>query len=129
MADRVVDASALAAVLFNEPGADAMAERLAGATLFAPALIEYEIGNTCRKKCRRHPAEAAQLRAALEAMAGLDLKLLDVDLQATLRIAERHALSFYDASYLWVAQHRGAPLVSLDSRLVDLTGQGAPLTG
>jgi hypothetical protein len=28
-----------------------------------------------------------------------------------------------------VAQHRGAPLVSLDSRLVDLTGQGAPLTG
>ena len=99
-------------------------QRLAGATLIAPALIEYELGNTCWKKCRRDPAAAEKLRAALAAVAGLDLKLFDVDLAATLRLAERHGISFYGASYLWLAERRSSPLVSLDARLAKLSTLG-----
>jgi predicted nucleic acid-binding protein len=117
MVVRVVDASALAAVLFNEPDADAVQLRLAEGLLAAPALIEYEIGNTCWKKCRRDPGSAKALRAALAALRGLDLKLHDVDVAGTLRLAEQHEITFYDASYLWLAIRLDAPLVSLDTRL------------
>jgi predicted nucleic acid-binding protein len=122
MGVRVVDASALAAVLFNEPDADAVALRLVGGVLAAPALIEYELGNTCWKKCRRDPASAAALRAALGMLRELDLKLHDVDVAGTLRLAEQHGVTFYDASYLWLAEALGATLVSLDGRLAALCG-------
>jgi len=88
MAVKVVDASALAAVLFNEPEADAVALRLAG--------------------------------SALAALRRLDLKLHDVDVAGTLRLAETHGVTFYDASYLWLAEALEATLVSLDGRLVAL---------
>ncbi len=51
----VVDASALAALLFGEPDADRVAERLGGAALFSPSLIRYELASVCRKKMRRYP--------------------------------------------------------------------------
>ena len=120
MVARVVDASALAAVLFNEPDADTVVLRLADAVLLAPALIEYELGNTCSKKCRREPGSAVRLRAAFGALSALDLKLHDVDVAATLQLAERHQITFYDASYLWLALSVDAPLVSLDARLAAL---------
>ena len=37
-----------------------------------------------------------------------------------LRLAEQHGVTFYDASYLWLAQALQATLVSLDGRLVAL---------
>ena len=117
MAVSVVDASALGAVLFNEPEADAVVLRLRSDLLAAPSLIEFELGNTCLKKCRRHPRAAPALRAALASLEQIDLHLHDVDLPGALALAERHALSFYDASYLWLARELGAPLVTLDARL------------
>jgi predicted nucleic acid-binding protein len=117
MAVSVVDASALGAVLFAEPEADEVELRLRGAVLVAPSLIEFELGNTCLKKCRRHPHAAPALRAALASLRQLDLRLHDVDVPQTLALAEHHVLSFYDASYLWLARELGASLVSLDSRL------------
>lgn len=43
MAVNVVDASAVAALLFGEPEAAAVAERLRGCDLAAPALLPFEI--------------------------------------------------------------------------------------
>jgi len=51
---KVVDASALAALVFGEPEAGAVAERLTGARLTAPALLGFEIANICVVKMRRH---------------------------------------------------------------------------
>ena len=46
MAVSVVDASALGAVLFNEPEAEHVVAQLEGAILVAPALIAFELGNS-----------------------------------------------------------------------------------
>jgi predicted nucleic acid-binding protein len=46
----VVDASALAALVFQEPEGDAMRLRLDGAEVFAPELLRYELANTAWKK-------------------------------------------------------------------------------
>jgi uncharacterized protein with PIN domain len=47
---KVVDASALAALLFAEPEAENIAKRLEEARLAAPSLIDFELANVCVDK-------------------------------------------------------------------------------
>jgi len=118
MAVKVVDASALAALLFGELEASRVADELGDSTLAAPALIEYEVGNTCWKKCCRYPDVAPSFVHAMGLMRNLALTLHDVDPLGVLTIANGRGVTFYDASYLWLAETLGAPLVSLDERLL-----------
>jgi predicted nucleic acid-binding protein len=120
MAVKVIDASALAAILFAEPDADTVAAAAGDALLAAPALVEYELGNTCWKKCRRYPQQAIALRAAFLMLGEMNLSIHDVDAAAVLSLAESTHITFYDASYLWLAAHLGTPLISLDRRLISL---------
>src|SRR5437667_448155 len=62
---RVVDASAVAAVLFAEPGAEAVAARMTGAELAGPTLLPYEIASVCRKKIEIRPKFRQELMQAL----------------------------------------------------------------
>jgi uncharacterized protein with PIN domain len=50
---KVVDASALGALLFGEPEAEAVAGRLGDARLVAPPLLGFELTNVCLMKSRR----------------------------------------------------------------------------
>ena len=62
---KVVDASAVAALLFAEPKAEAIAESLGNAPLVAPTLLPYEVSSVCLKKLGRYPDQrAALLRGA-----------------------------------------------------------------
>jgi predicted nucleic acid-binding protein len=48
--DKVVDASAIVALLFNELKREEVVPRLRDATLRAPSLIGFEVANACLKK-------------------------------------------------------------------------------
>jgi predicted nucleic acid-binding protein len=117
MSVSVIDASALAAVLFGEPGAEAVAERLGNATLVAPALLPFEVANVCLKKMRRHPDRRDELVAALAVQNRMAIETVDVDHGATLLLAEQTGLTTYDAAYLWLARRLDAALVTLDKQL------------
>ncbi len=104
---KVVDASAVAAILFGEPEAEAIAERLTGARLAAPSLLDYELANVCLTKIKREPAQRDALRAALRLAQRLKVETVAVDLGATLDLAEATGLTAYDASYLWLARSLG----------------------
>jgi predicted nucleic acid-binding protein len=117
MAVKVVDASALAALLFGEPEAEAVAERLQDAHLVAPVLCSYELANVCVVKCRRHPGESDALLAAYRLRNRLAVEEVQVDYEASLALALTTGLTLYDASYLWVARQLGAELVTLDKEL------------
>jgi predicted nucleic acid-binding protein len=114
---KVVDASALAALLFAEPEAEAIAERLTGAKLTAPALLNYELANVCLTKIRRHPSQRDALRAAFGLAHRLKIETVAVDHAAVLDLAEATGLTAYDASYLWLARSLGGELVTLDRKL------------
>ena len=60
----VVDASALAALVFDEREGDAVAKQLEGATVFAPSLLKLELANTALKKARRHKSDATSPSAS-----------------------------------------------------------------
>ena len=62
----VVDASALAAVVFEEPSADEVAPRLHRAVVYAPTLLKFELANIAWKKMRAPGADRGALLTALD---------------------------------------------------------------
>ena len=117
MAVKVVDASAVGALLFDEPEAEVIAARLAGETLTAPALLPFEVTNIALKKILRHPQQRPSLLAAFALLPRLPIDIVGVDQDAVLALAEQTGLTAYDAGYLWLARDLDAELVTLDKRL------------
>jgi predicted nucleic acid-binding protein len=116
MADKVVDASALGALLFNEPEDEMVVAKLRGARLHAPTLLTYELANICWKKIRRGEG-AEQILEKLAVLDSLDIQYHDVPAVAAAALALSTGLTGYDASYLWLARELGAVLVTLDAKL------------
>ena len=114
---RVADASAIAAVLFAEPDAEAVAERFASATLVAPTLLPLEVANVCWIKIRKHPSQRSDLLDAFAAFDRLRVELVEVDPRASLNMAVAAGLTVYDACYLWLARQLDAEIVTLDQAL------------
>ena len=113
----VVDASAVLAVLFEEPSANAVEDRIIGQEMVAPVLLAFEIANACVTRKRRQPPlslASADLYALYEEWG---VRLVPVDYPGIIALAEAARLTAYDASYLWLAQYLGCELVTLDRRL------------
>jgi predicted nucleic acid-binding protein len=117
MAVRVVDASALGALLFGEPDGAAVADRLRGVRLIAPALLPFEVANVCLKKMRRHPDQRDALMVAFGMLDRMEIGVVEVDQGEALVLAEGTGLTTYDASYLWLARRMSSELVTLDGQL------------
>ena len=115
----VVDASALAAVVFNEEGAQAVAQKLSGAVVYAPELLRFELASAAVKKARQHPDLAPRIMERLsDALEGPQhIQWHDVHPVDVAMLAQLTGLSAYDASYLWLAGWLEADLVTLDRRL------------
>jgi predicted nucleic acid-binding protein len=122
---RVVDASALGALICGEPRANEVAQALTGATLVAPSLLWYELASICLKKIRRHPETARRVLAAHRLAGRMSIGAVAVEHPAVVRMASRMGLSTYDTSYLWLARKLGAKLVTLDARLARVAAGAA----
>jgi len=117
MAVKVVDASAAAAILFAEPGGDRVSEVLTGHTLVAPELFRFELANICVTKMRRHKDQRDLLVHQFDAFPTLGILIHSVVARAVVHLADAVGLTAYDASYLWLARHLDAELVTLDRKL------------
>jgi predicted nucleic acid-binding protein len=117
MAVKVVDASAIAALVFGEPVASDVTARLSDSTLVAPALLPFEIASVCLKKMRRYPEQREALLAAQRLFGQMAINPIEVDFTEVLMMAEHTGLTSYDASYLWLSRKLNAELVTLDKQL------------
>lgn len=113
---KVVDASAIAAVLFGEPAGESVAGRLTG-SLRAPVLMPFEVANVGLMKARRDPRQADAFIGAYDLLATMAVDLVPVEHRAVLDLARTSGLTVYDASYLWLARALDAELVTLDRQL------------
>ncbi len=117
---KVVDASALGALLFGEPEGKFAAIELAEGHLVAPSLLYLELANIYLKKLRRAPELAGMLEAGFACLGTMAIEIVEIDYKGAAEIrllAESQKLSAYDASYLWLALAMNAELVTLDRRL------------
>jgi len=117
MPARVVDASAIAALIHAESGSEEIAESLAGATLIAPALLPHELDSVCAKKIRGNPRDRRRLLEARALADELGITLLELDHAGVIELALETGLTAYDSAYLWLALDRGVDVVTLDTRL------------
>lgn len=122
MTDVVVDASALAALVFDEPDAALVRRRLQGLVLYSTSLLDYELANTALKKLRRRPDDSAAILAAMHVASALTVHREVPDMVQVLALASATGLTAYDASYLWLARRLDAPLVTLDAQLARAAG-------
>ncbi len=120
----VIDSSVTLAWVYSEETSPAVRQVLqlvntSGA--WVPSLWRLEVANVLEMGTRRGRHDIAFRDATLS-----DLALLPVSIDretekqawgATLRLAERHGLTVYDATYLELAQRRGLPLATLDDEL------------
>lgn len=116
---KVVDASALAAVVFGEPESEAMAARLRGAALHAPPILPFEMANVAWKKARRQPEFAGVYRAAIAEFLLLPIRMIHVDIEAALDLALEAQVTAYDAAYVVAARLLNVELVTLDKKLAE----------
>ena len=70
MPDRVVDASVIAAMVFEEPRADEAEDLLRDATLFASEILPYELASVALKKSRGLPSGQFDIASRLRAEPG-----------------------------------------------------------
>lgn len=113
----VVDASAIGAVLFEEPEGATVRAHVREETLIAPHLLDYEVANIALKKVRRGIEPAPLVWAMLTRLESIPIRRVSVPPVDVAELARRAALSAYDASYLWLAMSRDLELVTLDARL------------
>ena len=113
----VVDASALASLLFGEPDAEVVAAQLANRQLTAPTLLRYELASVYLKKLRRYESERDALTEMLRSYPQLGIDEVQPDPDGLAYLVEQTGLTAYDAAYLWIGRLLGAPIVTLDVRL------------
>jgi predicted nucleic acid-binding protein len=122
----VLDASLALAWYFQDeatPATDIVLDRVAQTGAIVPGLWRLELANGLQSAVRRGRITATYRDASL---ADLGQMRIETDAEtdahawsATLRLAEKHALTLYDAAYLELAQRRRLPLATLD---LDLRG-------
>jgi predicted nucleic acid-binding protein len=119
----VVDASAVVMLLADATGIGKwVASQLTDRRIAAPSLMPYEVANALRRR-----ALAADLDVATADTAHADLRNLQWDGWPHSRLADRSwelrgAVSYYDASYIALAELLDAPLLTLDRRLARAPG-------
>ena len=80
-------------------------------------LLAYELSSVCRKKILQHPIIEAELLQALVLGLSLDIQWVDVDQRAVVELAIERNLTTCDATFLWVSNQLGLPLLTFDERL------------
>jgi len=122
MKPATIDASVIAAAFFGETHAAAATQILAsGAILHTPDLLYAEVGNVvCKRRHRREftNREGAELISDLGKLPLIvtPAKSLVAD---ALSLAMNLNRTVYDCTYLALAVHTAAPLISCDRRLVN----------
>lgn len=120
----VLDASlALSWALPDEASAhgDAVLRQVAAAGALVPALWLHEIANGLLMAQRRNRCTTAQRMAFVEELLRLPIEAETATARAVLdgqaALAERYALTAYEAAYLDLALRRGLPLATQDKAM------------
>jgi predicted nucleic acid-binding protein len=124
----VVDASVLVELLVDLEHAELVEERLEAEehTLWAPHLIDAEIGQALRRHVRQGRMDADTAGEAIWQIDELPIRRIEHELLVHVAWGMRDNLSFYDGLYVALALMLDEPLLTFDARLAR-AGVDAPI--
>ncbi len=115
--DIVIDASAILAVIIDEPERDRVVEMTTGHNLVGPGSIPWEIGNAFSSMLKQHRLSLEDAQRGLTIFQSVPIRYLTVDLANAVSIASANNMYAYDAYFLDCALRHASPLLTLDRPL------------
>ncbi|BAL98802.1 MULTISPECIES: type II toxin-antitoxin system VapC family toxin [Caldilinea] len=113
----VIDTSALIAVIANEPKKTELIRATRAVDLIAPISVHFEIGNAFSAMLKRQRIDLKQAAEALAIYRSIPIRLVDVELEDSLRIASQLNVYAYDAYLIHCAEKYHCSLLTLDQSL------------
>ncbi|MBI2596001.1 type II toxin-antitoxin system VapC family toxin [Candidatus Daviesbacteria bacterium] len=84
-------------------------------------LMYFEAVNGLRTALMRKRLTLEYAKERVEELLDYEIDLKEVDLKEALLLGEKHNLTVYDASYLYLAKSQNLPLLTLDEKLKKLS--------
>ena len=119
MRDVVIDASAIIAVIADEPERRLILESTVESSLLAPASVHWEIGNAFSAMLRRRRITLEQAQRAVMIYKEIPIRFVDVELLDAIEVAADRGIYAYDAYLIACADKYRAPLLTLDRGLMN----------
>lgn len=113
----VIDTSAIIGVITNEQKKAELIDITNAVNLIAPASIHFEIGNAFSAMLKRQRIDLKQAAGALAIYRSIPIRLVDVELEESLRIASQLNVYAYDAYLIRCAEKYHCALLTLDRSL------------
>jgi predicted nucleic acid-binding protein len=113
----VIDTNIFLAVALNEPNKQKIIKITANAQAIAPEILPYEIGNALSVMYKRKQVSSVDALKAEAISNSIPVRLVSVDIEASLAIALANNMYAYDAYFLQCALSVSQPLLTLDLRL------------
>lgn len=113
----VIDTSAIIAVITNEQKKTELIDVTNAVNLIAPASIHFEVGNAFSAMLKRQRIDLKQVAEALAIYRSIPIRLVDVELEESLRIASQLNVYAYDAYLIRCAEKYHCELLTLDRSL------------
>ena len=103
----------------EDPRADTAFARMKSDEAVVPSLWWFEIRNILVVNERRRRITESDTAVFLRDLAGLRVRVdREPDESVVLRLARKHGLSVYDASYLELAVREAIPIATLDAQII-----------
>jgi predicted nucleic acid-binding protein len=115
--DILADTNVFLAVSLNEPERGRIIRLTTDASVTAPEILPYEIGNALSAMVKRKKLTQAEALLTEKAASLIPVRLVSVDIHASLEIATEHNIYAYDAYFLHCARTYSLPLLTLDKRM------------
>jgi len=112
----VLDASAIMAVLVDEPESDFVVNNTQNAIIVSPNIISFEISNSLTRMMKKKIiANKEIIFNIIKSFKQIPIELDEINLEKALEIAWNYKIYAYDAFYLETAHRLNLPLLTFDS--------------
>jgi len=115
--DILLDASAIMAIILNEPNKEKIIKFTKNSIILSPEVISFEIGNALINLFRRGKITEEELLAAYRNFSLIPLRIIKVDIEKALKIACKYKIYAYDAYYLETACRLKLSLITFDESM------------
>jgi predicted nucleic acid-binding protein len=130
----VIDASVAISWLFADeqtPLSMNLLQRVSGTGAVVPSLWRLEIASALQTSIKRKRIDATYRDSAIQKLLSLPIEIdpdtNDYAWTSTLRLADIHRITVYDASYLELSLRRGLPLATRDDQLAAAAGSAGAI--
>jgi predicted nucleic acid-binding protein len=114
----VLDASAIIAVIADEPESDFVVNCTMNAILVSPYMVSSEIANALTKMMKKGIInDKEKMIELIKIFQKIPIKAVEINLEKSLEIAWEYKIYAYDAFYLETAKRLNLPLLTFDNKI------------